>query len=147
LLFPLDRVGDVFPVLALRLPDHGVAYAAHFGAWVLITAVSIVGGWSIIGAAFSSTTVRPYSGRRLLEGCLLAFGPAAGCTWVIAVLVGLVMYRLAPGARSSSWDLTLWLISFAGWLALALFVWMRISDHRRYSTVRRESSPPAPEQP
>lgn len=130
LLFPLARVGKVFPEFASQLPGHGDPYLRAFLVWVLLAAIGAVLGLVVLFASPKSQPGR-FSRRRIAEACLLSFGYTLGFSWLFEIMVGQGMYSYMPDAPLGLSGLALWIPSICGWLAVVIFFLLMLRDHYR----------------
>lgn len=131
-ILPLSRTGQTFPEFAHALPDGGTLHSGYLLMWTFCTLLAVVTGCFISSARFLSTTVSPFSTRRVLESCLLSFGVVAGLAWIPGQLVGQSIYSRMPEAPTGSAFGLVWLVSIVGWTAFWAFIIIRILDHTRH---------------
>lgn len=131
-MWPMAMVGEDFPQLATSIPDRGSYQFSIFLVWVIITLLAAAFGTAFLAAPFGSERARPFSTRRVVGGCLLAFGVTASHAWFIALNVGHWMYRLVPEGKVLAVAYP-WYLVMLGWLAVITFFGMQLCDNVRNS--------------
>lgn len=136
ILFPLVRVGQVFPEFASQLPGRGDPYSRAFVVWIFLAAFGALLGLAVL-AASPKLQLGRLSRLRVLETCLLSFGYPLGFSWLFGILVGQGMHIYRPDAPTVPSGLALWIPSICGWLAVGTFFFLMLRDHHREAAARR----------